>query len=51
MDTYDDWLDFMVDCHRIYLRPKRTKRDDWANGWFRIIAKDVEDVIKEFDDD
>ena len=51
MDTYDDRLDFMVDRHRIYLRPKRTKRDDWANGWFRMTAKDVEDVIKDFGDD
>ena len=51
MDTYDDRLDFMVDRHRIYSRPKRAKRVDWANGWFRMTAKDVEDVIKDFGDD
>ena len=51
VDTYDDRLNFMVDHHRIYLRPKREKRDDWANGWFRMTVKDVEDVIKDFDDD
>ena len=50
MDIYDNRLNFMADSHRIYLRPKRTKRDDWANGWFRMTAKDVEDVVKDFDD-
>ena len=28
VDTYDDWLNFMVDRQRIHIRPKRTKRDD-----------------------
>ena len=51
VDIYDSRLDFMVDRHRIYLRPKRSKRDDWANGSFRMIAQDVADVIKDFDDD
>ena len=51
MDTYDNRLDFMVDFHRIYLRPKRSKRDDWANGWFRMTVQDVTDVIKDFDDE
>ena len=51
VDTYENRLDFMVDCHRIYLRPKRTQRDDWANGWFRMTMKDVDVVIKYFDDD
>ena len=51
MDTYDDRLDFMVDRHRIYLRPKRTKRDNWDNVWFRMIEKDVEGIIKYFNDD
>ena len=32
VDAYDDQLNFMVDLHRIHLRPKRTKRDDWAPG-------------------
>ena len=50
LDTYDDRLDFMVDHHRIYLRPKRDKRDDWDNGWFRMTVKDVKGVIKDFDD-
>ena len=39
----------MADSHRIYLRPKRSRRDDWANGWFRMTSKDVEGVIKDFD--
>ena len=51
MDIYDNRLDFMADRHRIYLRPKRSKRDNWANGWFRMTAQDVKDVIKEFDDE
>ena len=40
----------MADSHRIYLRPKRTKRDDWALGWYRMTAQDIENVIKGFDD-
>ena len=32
VDTHDNRLNFMVDRHRIHLRPKRTKRDDWAPG-------------------
>ena len=51
MDTYDDRLDLMVERHRIYLWPKRSKRDDWANGWFKMTAKDVEEIIKYFGDD
>ena len=50
VDIYDNRLNFLADSHRIYLRPKRTKRDDWANGWFRMIVKDVEDIVKDFDD-
>ena len=41
----------MADSHRIYLRPKMSKMDNWANGSFRMIAQDVEDVIKDFDDE
>ena len=50
VDTYDARINFMVDRHRIHLRPKRTKRDDWAPGWFRMTAQDIEGIIKEFDD-
>ena len=48
VDIYDNWLDFMIDNHRIFLRPKRCRTDNWANGWFRMTAQDVEDVIKYF---
>ena len=51
VDIYDNQLNFMADSHRIYLRPKRSRRDDWANGWFRMTAKDVEGVVKDFDDE
>ena len=51
VDIYDNQLDFMADSHRIYLRPKKSKRDDWANGWFRMTAWDVADIIKYFDDE
>ena len=51
VDIYDNRIDFMADRHRIYLRPKRSKRDDWANGWFRMTSQDVADVIKDFNDD
>ena len=50
VDIYDNQLNFLADSHRIYLRPKRTKRNDWANGCFRMTVKDVEDVVKDFDD-
>ena len=48
VDIYDDRLDFMVDRHRIYLRPKRTHRDNWDNGFFRMTVKDIEGIIKDF---
>ena len=51
MDIYDNRLNFMADSHRIYLRTKRSRRNDWANGWFRMIVKDVEDIVKDFDDE
>ena len=51
VDIYDNRLNFMADNHRIYLRPKRSRRDDWANGWFRMTSKDVEGVVKDFDDE
>ena len=50
VDIYDNRLNFLADSHRIYLRPKRTKRDDWAPGWFRMTTQDVEGVTKYFDD-
>ena len=39
VDIYDNRLDFMADSHRIYLWPKRSKRDDWANGAFRMTVQ------------
>ena len=36
VDINDNRLDFMADSHRIYLRPKRSKVDNWANGSFRM---------------
>ena len=50
VDMYDSRLNFMADSHLIYLRSKKTKRDDWATGSFRMTARDVEGVIREFDD-
>ena len=49
VDLYDSRLNFMADSHRIYLRSKRTIRDDWAPSWFRMTAQDVENVIRGFD--
>ena len=48
VDIYDNRLDFMIDNHRIFLRPKRCRTDNWANGWFRMTVQNVEDVIKDF---
>ncbi len=48
---YHTWLDFTMDRHTIYLRPKGFRKDVWAIGLFRMTAQDVEDVIKEFDDE
>ena len=41
----------MADSHRIYLMPKRSKMDNWANGSFRMTVQDFKDVIKDFDDE
>ena len=48
VDMYDNQLDFMVDNHRIFLRPKRCRTDNWANGSFRMTAQNVKYVIKDF---
>ena len=45
---YDNRLDFMANNHVIFLRPKRSRTNNWANGSFRMTAQDVEDVIKYF---
>ncbi len=50
-DMYYNWLDFTADRHTIYLWPKEFKRDEWAIGLFKMTGQDVEDVIKDFDDD
>ena len=41
----------MADSHTIYLRPKGFRTDNLAIGSFRMIAQDVEDVIKDFDEE
>ena len=51
VDMYDNQLDFIADMHTIYLRPKGLRTDNWAIGSFRMITQDVEDVIKEFDEE
>ena len=48
---YHNRIDFIVDMHTIYLRPKGFRKDDWAIGLFRMTAHDVEDVIKYFDEE
>ena len=48
VDMYDNRLEFMVDSHVIFLRPKRSRTDKSANGSFRMTAQDVEYVIKDF---
>ena len=48
---YDNRLDFMADSHRIYLRPKGSRTNNWENGSFRMTAQDVEDTIKDFDEE
>ena len=50
VDIYDNRLNFMAESHRIYLRPKGFRTDNWAIGSFRMTAQDVEDVIKAFDE-
>ena len=44
-------ISFVADMHTIYLRPKGFRKDDWAIGLFRMTAQDVEDVIKDFDEE
>ena len=51
VDMYHNRLDFIADRNTIYLRPKGFRKDDWAIGLFRMTAQDVEDVIKDFDEE
>ena len=48
---YHSQLDFIMDRYTIYLRPKGFRKDDWAIGLFKMTAQDVEDVIKDFDEE
>ncbi len=49
--VYANRLDFIVDQHTIYLWPKGIRQNGWVVGSFRMIAKDVEDTIKDLSDD
>ena len=51
VDMYDNRIEFMADMHTIFLRPKGFRTDNWATGLFRMTAQDVEDVIKDFDEE
>ena len=48
VDMYDNRLDFMADNHSIFLRPKRYRTNNWANGSFRMTTQDIEEFIKDF---
>ena len=48
---YHNRRDFIAEMHTIYLRPKGFRTDNWALGSFRMIVQDVEDVIKDFDEE
>ena len=47
---YNNQLDFIVDRHTIYMRPKGFRTDDLAIGLFRMTAQDIKDFIKGFDE-
>ena len=48
---YHNQLDFIADRHTIYLRPKGFRTDNLAFGSFKMTMQDVEDVIKDFDEE
>ena len=48
---YDNRLDFMENNHTIYLRQKGFRTDNLVVGSFKMTAQDIEDVIKDFDEE
>ena len=48
---YDNRLDFIANNHTICLRPKEFRANHWAMGLFRMIVQDVEDIIKDFNEE
>ena len=53
VDLYHSKLEFIMDRHRLYVRPRGFKKQkQWAIGAYRMNAQDIEDIIKEdFDED
>ena len=45
---YKKGIRFMVDMHRIYIKPGGVKEKDWYIGAYRMEQQDVEEIIKEW---
>lgn len=45
---YRKQIRFMVDLHRIYIKPHGVKTKDWYIGSYRMVQADIEEIIKEW---
>ena len=50
-DMYIKRIRFMVDIHRIYIKPHEVKGTDWHTGAYRMEQEDVEQIVKEWSED
>ena len=47
VDVYHSKLEFRMDRHRIYIKPRGFKKHkEWAIGLYRMSTQEVEDIIK-----
>ena len=45
---YKKEIRFMADMHRIYIRLRGVKGQDWYTGAYRMDQQDIEEIIKEW---
>ena len=50
-DMYIQRIRFVVDIHRIYIKPCGIKGIDWYNGAYRIDQEDIEQIVKEWSEE
>lgn len=48
MDMCIKRIRFIVDMHRIYIKPRRIKNVDWHIGMYRMEPKDIDEIIKDW---
>ena len=47
-DRYKKGIRFMADMHRIYIKLRCVKDQDWYNGAYQMDQQDIEEIIKEW---